>query len=116
MATATVSQTGGELVSYTPGSAVAAGDVILIGNVVGVAPRDIAASTLGVLLIANAVVKFPKTAGSGAAIAVGVQLYWDAGNEVATATASTHKKLGVSILAATDADTEVRVRLGHHVA
>lgn len=41
----------GYLIDYTPTSAVAAGEVVLMGSMVGVAPRPIAAGEKGVVAI-----------------------------------------------------------------
>lgn len=100
----------GNAIDYTPSSAVDAGDVVVLGSVVAIAKNDIAASALGALAI-EGVFDVAKDTGSSTAIAVGAKLYWDATNEVATTTASTHKVLGYSVKAATDDDTTVRVKL-----
>jgi predicted RecA/RadA family phage recombinase len=100
----------GVMIDYTPVAAVTAGDVVVIGSIVGVAKSDIAAAALGALAI-EGVFLMPKTAGSSSAIAVGSKVYWDATNEVVTTTASTHKVAGYTVLAATDDDTTVRVKL-----
>ena len=100
----------GVRMDYTPGAAVSAGDVVVVGDLVGVATRDIAANALGALNI-NEVFRFPKTAGTGEAIAQGKIVYWDATNEVATETASTHKVIGKTIAAAGDDDATVDVNL-----
>jgi len=103
-------------VDYTPGSGVDNGDLVVIGNVVGMADADIAANAKGALVISGVRIKVPKDTGSASAISVGAQLYWDSGNEVATTTAGSNKKLGVSALAGAAADEEVEVALGHHIA
>jgi predicted RecA/RadA family phage recombinase len=74
----------GDLIDYTPAGAVTAGDVIVLGGVVYVAPCDIAASTLGVLN-ARSALKLPKKTG---AIAAGDPVYWDATGSPNTGTAS----------------------------
>jgi len=101
---------------YTPGSDVENGDVVVQGDLVGVADADIDASVKGALVTSGVVIAAQKATTSGSAITAGSQCYWDAGNEVATTTASTHKKLGTSVVAAADADGEVNIALGHHVA
>jgi predicted RecA/RadA family phage recombinase len=109
MATATFVQEG-SAVDYTPSAAVAAGDVVVQGDLVGVAPRPIAANTLGSLAVAG-VFEFPKAAGAGTAIAAGKKVYWDATNHVATETAQGNTLMGKTVAATVDADTAVRVRL-----
>ena len=108
MATATFVQEGYESIDYTPASAVTAGDVIVQGDLVGIASLDIAANVAGVLSV-RGVWDFAKATGSSSAITAGSKIYWDAVNEVATATAGGNKQIGKCILAATDDDTTVRV-------
>lgn len=100
----------GAAIDYTPGTAVAAGDVVVVGSIVGVATRDIAANALGALAI-KGVFRVAKATTSVSAIAAGAKLYWDAGNEVATTVASTHKVLGYAVAAASATDDTVDVDL-----
>ena len=101
----------GDVVEYTPSSAVTAGTVVVQGTLVGVALQDIAANALGALSV-EGVFDFPKTAaGSGQAIAVGVAVYWDDTNDVATTTSSGNTLIGKVVLAALTTDTTVRVRI-----
>lgn len=100
----------GVMVDYTPGSAVSAGDVVVQGDMIGVATAAIAANALGQLRVSG-VFAFSKSAGSTTALTVGAILYWDAGNEVVTSTASTHKQIGPCVKAASVDDTTVRVLL-----
>jgi predicted RecA/RadA family phage recombinase len=81
-------------IDYTPGSAVTAGQVVVQGDLIGVARTPIAANALGSLAI-EGIFDFPK----------------DAGNSVATATSTGNKQLGKVVAAAADADTTVRVNL-----
>jgi predicted RecA/RadA family phage recombinase len=97
------------MLDHTAGeSAIEAGDVVVVGEDTRIAHKDIAANTLGALGGGYGVYDAPKEAGSGEAISAGVRVYWDADNSVATTTASTHKKLGRTVQAASDADTTVR--------
>jgi predicted RecA/RadA family phage recombinase len=109
MATATFVQEGGA-VDYTPSADVAAGDVVVQGDLVGVAGRPIAANALGALAVGG-VFEFPKATGTGKAIAAGKKVYWDATNKQATETSSGNTFLGKTIAATADADATVRVRL-----
>jgi predicted RecA/RadA family phage recombinase len=109
MATATFVQDG-EAIDYTPTSAVAAGDVVVQGDLIGVARTPIAANVLGSLATCG-VFDFPKSTAGGSALAAGATVYWDATNKLATATSVGNKQLGKVIRAAVDADTTVRVRL-----
>ncbi|HOQ62315.1 MAG TPA: DUF2190 family protein, partial [Vicinamibacterales bacterium] len=73
----------GDAVDYTPEADVASGDVVVQGDLIGVAKLDIKANALGALAVSG-VFDFPKDTGSSSAITAGAKLYWDAVNEVAT--------------------------------
>lgn len=100
----------GASIDYTPGSAVDSGDVVVQGELVGVAKLDIAAGELGALAV-EGVFDFPKSTGSGEAISAGANVYWDAANSVATTTVGSNKLIGKVVTAATASDTTVRVRM-----
>ncbi len=102
----------GNAIDYTPTSDVAAGDVVVQGELIGVARTPIAANAPG-SLAACGVFDFAKATGTGTGIAVGAKIYWDATNKQATTSPATgvNKLLGKTVKAATDADTTVRVRL-----
>lgn len=100
----------GEYIDYTPGSAVAAGAVVVQGELVGVAKGDMEANRLGALAVTG-VFDFAKETSGGATFAVGVIAYWDATKKKATPTATGNKQIGKVVRAAAEADTTVRVRL-----
>jgi len=100
----------GDAIDYTPTADVAAGDVVVQEDLIGLAKRDIPADTLGALHVTG-VFDFPKATGSGTAIAFGKKVNWDATNKVVTTTAGTNKPLGKTVAAAGDNDAFVRVRL-----
>ena len=111
MATPTVTyRQAGNVIDYTPGANVSAGDIVVLGELNVLATEAIAASEKGAVMISG-VWRCPKAVLSTSAIAVGTKLYWDAGNEVATATAGVHKQLGYAVLAATAAATTVDVKI-----
>ena len=69
----------GKTVDHTPSSAIAAGTVTLIGPLVGVAERDIAANELGALTIEGVF----DVVMAAVTITAGDEMYWDAdGNPV----------------------------------
>jgi len=103
----------GSAIDYTPAADVAAGDVVVQNELVGVARLDIKADTLGALAVTG-VFDFPKATGGGTAIDVGLDVYWDAAAGEATTdegSGSVNKKIGRSVAAATDDDETVRARL-----
>jgi len=96
----------GDVLDYTPAAAVAAGDVVVIGSLVGVAPVAIAASARGSLAI-DGVWSMPCA--SGATGAQGSAINWYATSGVAHETTGTAAgKLAKARLAA---DTTVHVVL-----
>ena len=111
MATATFRHEGATI-DHTPGSAVAAGDVVVQGELVGVANVDIPADALGALAV-EGVFEFPKATGGGSAITTGANVYWDVGDTEAKedAEAGANKLIGKCVIDAVDADATVRVRL-----
>ena len=102
----------GKSIDYTPSADVTAGDVVVQGDLVGVAKLDIAADALGALAVAG-VFDFPKATGGGSAIAAGAIVYWDVADSEAKTDdeSAANKLLGKTIVAAGDDDTTVRVRL-----
>ena len=65
----------GEKLDYTPGSAVAAGDVVTVGSLVCVADSAIAANALGAVH-SRGVFSCPKPTGAGTNYAQGSKVYW----------------------------------------
>ena len=99
-----------DAVDYTPGSAVAAGDVIVQGKVVGIATHDIPANTKGALYVQGGVWKCPKAVLSTSALGGGVLVYWDASAGIVTATSTSNEVFGyVDLAGAAAAATTVLV-------
>jgi predicted RecA/RadA family phage recombinase len=97
-------------IDYTPAADVAAGDVVVQGDLVGVAKQPIKANQLGALAV-EGVFDFAKATGAGTALAAGMTVYWDDAANVATSTSAGNKQLGKVVKAAADADATVRVRM-----
>jgi predicted RecA/RadA family phage recombinase len=102
----------GNSIDHTPSADVAAGDVVVQGDLIGIAKLTIAADTLGALAVTG-VFDLPKATGTDTAITGGAKVYWDAGNSVATTDDATgvNKYLGKTVAAAGDDDVTIRVRL-----
>jgi predicted RecA/RadA family phage recombinase len=98
----------GAAIDYTPSADVAAGDVIVQGDLVGVARFDIKSGVLGALAVTG-VFDFAKA--TNVAYTVGTILYWDDTNNIVTATATGNKQVGKVVRAAATTDPTVRVRL-----
>ena len=100
-------------VDYTPsGADAAAGDVVVQGDLLGVADRPITDGVLGAVTV-EGVYDFPKAGGVGLAIAAGAICYWDVAEQEAgaEAEAGANKLLGKCVTAAGDSDTTVRIKL-----
>lgn len=93
------------LLDYTPSSAVAAGAVVVLNDLVTVAPRPIAANALGAVAI-EGVFSMPKATG---AIGQGALVYWDATAGNVTTTSSGNKRAGKAAAAAASGDASVQV-------
>ena len=98
----------GWAIDYTPGSAVAAGDVVVQGDLVGVVKRPLAANEPGALDVEGT---YDFTKATNVAYTVGTILYWDDTNNLVTTTATGNKQIGKVVRAAATTDTTVRVRL-----
>jgi len=106
----------GDVIEITPVAAVTAGDVVLVGTIPCIAPRDIAAGEKGNVYAVKAW-KVPKATGAHTA---GDAIYWDVdGSPVtgtalsgaATATASGNNLMGVAFADAASDDEYVIVLL-----
>jgi predicted RecA/RadA family phage recombinase len=98
----------GAAIDYTPTADVASGDVVVQGDLIGVAKLDIKANVLGALAV-DGVFDFAKL--TTVAYAVGTILYWDDTNNVVTTTATGNKQIGKAVRAAALADPTVRVKV-----
>ena len=107
----------GNFIDYTAESAVTAGDVIVIGALVGIAPYDIAAGSTGVIATSGV---FSIVAANGASITAGDVVYIDEdGNVTATAshsgsgsTSVANAEAGIALDSVTgDGTKEIRVLL-----
>lgn len=64
----------GDVLDYTPAAAVAAGEVVVIGALVGVAPRPIAANVMGALAV-EGVFEIPCATGATGAQGSAISYY-----------------------------------------
>lgn len=100
----------GDSIDYTPATDVAAGDVVVLGDLIGIAKRDIPAGTLGALAVTG-VFDVPKASGAGTAIVAGAKVYWDAANKRVTTSADGNEYMGKTVRTAADGHATARVRL-----
>jgi predicted RecA/RadA family phage recombinase len=96
----------GDVLDYTPAAAVAAGDVVVIGSLVGVAPVAIAANAMGSLAVDGV---FSMPCATGATGAQGSAINWYAASGVADA--ATGVAAGKLAKARVAGDTSVHVIL-----
>ena len=98
----------GESIDFTPTSDVAAGDIVKLGNLVGVAKLDIKPGELGALALCGVY----GIATAGAAIESGAVVFVDpATGKVCAESAAGAIKLGHAVTKAATTDTTVHVRL-----
>ena len=99
----------GDAIDYTPGSNVAAGDVVVLLDLVGIARQPIAANQAGALAVRGV---FDVAKGGGSILA-GATLFWDPTNKIAVTNSNsgTYPRLGNAVKAAATTDTTVRARL-----
>ena len=102
----------GRTIDYIPSTDIAAGTVVVQGDLVGVANLDIAAGNLGALTI-EGVFEFPKATGSGTEITVGTICYWKSSTQQATTNPENgaNKKIGKCIQTASNDEAKVRIKL-----
>ena len=100
----------GDMIDYTPTSAVASGAVILFGFLICVASRPIPANTLGALAT-EGVFNLAKDATSGPVFAVGDEVHWDFATSQAVHPQAGSYPVGIAEAAAGTSDATVRVRL-----
>ncbi len=99
----------GDAIDHTPKTAVAAGDVVVIGKLVGVAKLDIAAGELGALALTGV---YEVNKATGTAFEAGAEVGWDAAAKAAvSAAASGAVKIGHVVADAGAAGTTVLVRI-----
>ncbi len=98
----------GHYIDHTPVSALASGDVVVQGDLVGVTVRPLAAGEVGSIAVDGV---FDFTKNTGVPFTVGTILYWDDTNNVVTTTSAGNKSIGKVVRAAASADTTVRMRL-----
>ncbi len=103
---------GGDAIEYVPSAAVASGEVVVQGELVGVARTPLEASKPASLAVCG-IFDFPKQAGGGVAFVVGARVYWNATTNLAVAAdgGGANKLIGKAVKAALDAEASVRVRL-----
>jgi len=96
----------GDVLDYTPAADVAVGAVVVLGSLVGVAPRPIAANALGAVAVEGV---YALPCATGATGAQGSAINWYATSGVADATTGT--AAGKLAKARAAADTTVHVIL-----
>jgi len=98
----------GDSIDYTPMADVAAGQVVVMTDLVGIAKQPIAANKLGSLAVTG-VFELPKSTAAG--ITIGVLCYWDAANQRVSTVETGNTYLGKCVKTADTTDPTVQVRL-----
>lgn len=103
----------GDVLTLTPGAAVAAGAGYLFGaGLFGVAINPVVISTPGEFLT-EGVVTIAKT--SALAISVGDRLFWDATNSVVNKISAAQQCVGVAVAAAANPSSTVSMKIGQYL-
>lgn len=102
-------------VKKTASGALSAGEVIVIGNRVGVVMGSSPIASGDEYILATSGVFSVTTLGTDTP-AEGALMYWDAGNNRATTTASTHKSCGLAVEAKGSGATSMLIDLNASVA
>lgn len=107
----------GDAIDYTPGADVAAGDVVVLTNLIGIAKVPIANGVKGALAVAG-VFDVAKASGDGVSFTAGQIVYWDESEDEAVEDddGGANLPMGHAVAAAADAATSVRVRLVQYLA
>jgi len=104
-----VKVSSGEMIDYIPTADVAAGTVVVQGDLVGITLQPIAANTKGALAVQGV---FDVAKESATVFSAGAKVYWHANNKVAVTDGSgTNKLIGKAVAAAPSGALVVRVRL-----
>lgn len=99
-----------QMVDYTPTTAIAAGQVVPIGEGCLIAHSDLQSGRLEAAAAAGGVYECAKATGSSTAIGDRVSVYWNDTTNVITTTASGNAYLGVTVGASTDDDATQHVQ------
>lgn len=99
----------GDTLTIPAPAAVLSGAPVIVGDIVGIAQGN-AASGAPVDVAMRGVWELPKVAANS--FALGARVYWNAGNGLATSTASGNTLLGVAVEAAAADTGTVKMRLG----
>lgn len=100
----------GDVLTLTPGAAVASGVGYLFGvSLFGIAINDVANGVAGEF-ITEGVVTIGKT--SALAISVGDRVFWDATNKVVNKTTTSQQCIGIAVEAASNPSATVVIKLG----
>lgn len=103
----------GDVITLTPGAAVASGVGYLFGaGLFGVAVNDVANGVPGEFLT-EGIVTIGKT--SALAISVGDRLFWDATNKVVNKTSTAQQCVGVAVEAASNPSPTVAMKIGQYL-
>lgn len=91
--------------NHTPVAAIAAGDVVVVGDIPAICVRPIAADELGGLNIGGGTYKVK----GDAAIAKGLVVYWVVASSKVTVTPGSNKYFGIAVEACTGDNDEFEV-------
>ena len=97
----------GDTIDYRPATDVAAGDLVIRGEIIGVAKLDIPANTLGAISLTG-IYDVEKI---NVAIDMGEKVYWDATTKKITSFPTDNTEIGICVQPAEASDTTARIRI-----
>ena len=99
----------GKFIDIAASAAIAAGDIVIAGNLVGVAKLDIPANTIGSIATEGV---YAVAKASGVSFDLGAEVYWNPETGFAQGNDTGCVKIGIAIAAAASADATVKVKIG----
>lgn len=100
----------GDAIDYTPEDDVDAGQIVVLGSLVGITKLPIAAGETGALALKGV---FEGDKADGVAFAAGAPVYFDTGDGNLNGTSSGNTLAGYAVADAAEDDTTVRFRLAN---
>ena len=103
----------GDVIEFTPSSALTAGQPVLVGtSLLTIATQPIAANAAG-SVATEGVFSIAKATGNGTAINAGTVLYWDNTNSVVTSNSTGTIRCGFAVSTAANAAATITLLLNH---
>lgn len=100
----------GDRIKHTPGSDLAAGDIVDLSSLIGIADAAIEAGKVGELTVAG-LFELPRVSAVITAIPAGSSIYWSTANQYAQSSSSGAFFIGYSVEVSQKLDDRIKVLL-----